>query len=260
MRDGMRSCAEFAHDIDAVEDGRMMRLDDAIKDTIKDARERARRMGRMDQRTISRISVVAAIVVVVLVVAVYGIIRNAAGAPSIAPSIACGAGTACTELGGTPAPGFTLTDQNGATVSLQALRGKPIALAFMYTHCPDVCPLTAEKMKLAAQQLGGQADSVAWVAISVDPANDTPDSAKQFAATHGLSGRLHFLMGSHEQLQPVWRSYFLVSGEGAPQGKVVDHTGAVYVIDKQGREQVYLDSGFDPVKQLAPELRMLLGT
>ncbi len=229
----------------------MMRLDEAIKDV----RERAR---GFDLRTVSRLSVIGAIAAIAVIVAGYGVVKSAT--PS--PSISCGAGTGCTALGGTPAPGFTLTDQNGATVSLQALRGHPVVLAFMYTHCPDVCPLTAEKMRLAAQQLGSQANGAEWIGISVDPAGDTPNSAKQFAATHGLTGRLRFLLGSRAQLLPVWKAYFLVSdaGAGAPANQVADHTGAVYLIDKQGREQVYLDSGFDPARQLAPELRILLGT
>jgi protein SCO1/2 len=225
-----------------------MRSVEAIRKAIADIFARAR---RLDQRTISRVSVLGAIVLVALVVATYGIARSAAGNNSLLG----------TDLGGTPAPGFTLADQNGATVSLQGLRGHPVVLAFMYTHCPDVCPLTAEKMHLAAQQLGSQANVVEWVGISVDPSGDTPDAAKQFAATHGLTGRLHFLLGSREQLMPVWRSYFLVGDESNPQpNQVVDHTGAVYLIDKQGRERVYLDSDFDPTGQLVKDLRILLSS
>jgi protein SCO1/2 len=208
----------------------------------------------MDQRAVSRLSVVSAIVLVALVVGVYGLLHAQSSASSLIG----------TDMGGTPAPGFSLVDQNGAAVTLQALRGHPVALAFMYTHCPDVCPLTAEKLHQAAQQLGAQAGAVEWIGISVDPAGDTPASAKQFAATHGLTGTLRFLMGSRAQLQPVWQAYYLVasgnsiSSTGQPQ--IADHTGAVYLIDKQGRERVYLDSSFDPVKQLAPDLRILLSS
>lgn len=206
---------------------------------------------RLDQRTISRLSVIAAVALIAVVVAVYGLVRGLSTPATLAG----------TDLGGTPAPAFSLTDQNGATVTLQGLRGHPVALAFMYTHCPDVCPLTAEKMRLASQQLGAQASQVEWIGISVDPAGDTAGSAKLFAATHGLTGRLHFLMGTRDQLTPVWKAYFLVSDDnpGGMQPQVIAHTGAVYLIDQQGRERVYLDSDFDPVKQLAPDLRILLG-
>lgn len=219
-----------------------------VDEQIKRVAQVARFPRNLDQRTISRLSVLAAVVVVALVAGVYGLIKNQS--PALAG----------TDLGGTPAPGFSLTDQNGATISLAGLRGHPVVLAFMYTHCPDVCPLTAEKMRLAAQHLGAQAGQVAWVGISVDPAGDSADSAKQFAATHGLTGKLHFLMGTREQLVPIWKAYFLPT-DGSPtrQPQVGAHTGAVYLIDTQGRERIYLDSSFDPVNQLAPDLRSLLG-
>src|SRR5215467_16310528 len=58
-----------------------------------------------------------------------------------------GSGLRGYDLGGVPAPGFSLRDQNGAVISLAALAGRPVVLTFMYTHCPDECPLTAEKLR-----------------------------------------------------------------------------------------------------------------
>lgn len=225
-----------------------MRFDEVIRDALGRARAWVR---RLDQRSISRLSVLGAIVLVALIVGVYALVRSTAASNTLVG----------TDLGGTPAPGFTLTDQNGATISLQSLRGHPVVMAFMYTHCPDVCPLTAHKMHLAAEQLGAQANQVEWIGITVDPAGDTPDAAKQFVATHGLTGQMHFLLGSREQLIPIWRSYFLIEDAGDAQpGEVVNHTGAVYLIDQDGRERIYLDANFDPTNQLAKDLRILLGS
>jgi protein SCO1/2 len=208
-----------------------------------------------DQRTISRLSVVAAVIVVGAIIAVYGILRGTSGAPPLAG----------TSLGGAPAPAFQLADQNGTRLAFpQQLRGHPVALAFLYTHCPDVCPLTAEKMRLAAQQLGGpRADQVAWVAVSLDPANDTPDAAKQFTATHGLTERLRFLLGTQDQLAPVWAAYFARSerATGAPgAGQSIDHISGVFLIDKQGREQRFLSPPEFTQDTLAADLRALLGS
>ncbi len=72
-------------------------------------------------------------------------------------------------MGGSPAPGFALTDQHGEQVTLADQRGKVTALTFLYTHCPDVCPLTAAQLRLVDEQLGADADHVALLAISVDP-------------------------------------------------------------------------------------------
>jgi protein SCO1 len=203
-------------------------------------------MQAMRMRTLSRLSVIAAIAAVVLIVVLYGAIKGSASRPLVG-----------SDLGGVPAPGFQLSDQNGAAVALQGLRGKPIALTFVYTHCQDVCPLTAAKLHTAANQLGAKADNVAWVGISVDPANDTPTTAKQFAEAHGLSGRLRYLLGSREQLAPIWSAYHLQAESGANVSQPTPHTGGVYLIDKQGRQRVYLGSDLDPAA-LAADLAVLL--
>src|SRR5712691_249471 len=68
------------------------------------------------------------------------------------------------------APDFTLTDgPTGQVVTLSSLRGQVVLLTFLYTRCPDACPLTAETIRSARDKLGGAASSVAFVAVSVDP-------------------------------------------------------------------------------------------
>ncbi|HEX9437222.1 MAG TPA: SCO family protein, partial [Candidatus Limnocylindria bacterium] len=92
-----------------------------------------------------------------------------------------------TDLGAQAAPDFTLTDgRSGSTVSLASLRGSVVALAFLYTRCPDTCPLTAEHFRAAQQRLGADADRVRFVAVSVDPSGDTPASVRDFSASHRL--------------------------------------------------------------------------
>ncbi len=74
-----------------------------------------------------------------------------------------------TDLGGTPAPNFRLTDQFGHQISLQQFRGKPIVLTFLYTRCPDICPLTAERLHSTMLELGKDAHNVAVLAVTTDP-------------------------------------------------------------------------------------------
>jgi len=165
-----------------------------------------------------------------------------------------------TDMGAKPAPGFRLSDQTGALIALDQLRGRPVVVTFLYTHCPDVCPLTAEKMAAAATRLGAQADQVAWVAISVDPAGDTPASATTFAAAHHLTGRLHFLLGTSAELSPIWQAYFtaVLSQLNAQTGQeTIMHSIGLFLLDDQGRERVYLNDQFDPAT-LARDLRILL--
>ncbi|HEY7021103.1 MAG TPA: SCO family protein [Ktedonobacterales bacterium] len=199
----------------------------------------------MKLRTVSRWSVLAVVVAVGLFIAVRSYLDGQKQTPLQG-----------TDLLGVSAPDFTLVDQSGQQVSLKQFRGRPVVLAFMFTHCTDICPLNAEKMHGAATNLGKAADKVAWVAVSVDPTNDTPDSAAKFAADHGLTGKLRFLMGSEDQLVPVWRAYHLIDANAPPPTNPTIHYGGVYVIDSEGRERVLMSDNFSP-SQLADNLKLL---
>ena len=164
-----------------------------------------------------------------------------------------------TDLGGVSAPDFHLSDQFGNPVSLSQFHGQPVVLTFLYTHCPDYCPLIADKIHLGLTKLGSDSANVGVIAVSTDPANDTQDAAYQFTQTHHVLNQMHFLIGSQAQLSPIWSAYG-VSAVAAPTASPsgpVDHTIAVYLIDKQGHERVYLGQDFDP-NVLAKDLQILL--
>jgi protein SCO1 len=200
----------------------------------------------MKLRTVSRWSVLAVVVAVGLFIAVRGYLDGQKQTPLQG-----------TDLLGVSAPDFTLADQSGQQVSLKQFRGRPVVLAFMFTHCTDICPLNAEKMHGAATNLGSKAaDKVAWLAVSVDPKNDTSESAAKFAADHGLTGRLRFLMGSEDKLVPVWRAYHLIDANAPPPTDPTIHYGGVYVIDSEGHERALMSDNFSP-SQLADNLRLL---
>jgi len=160
-----------------------------------------------------------------------------------------------TELGATDAPDFTLTDGvSGRSVSLSAQRGEVVALTFLYTTCPDVCPLTASRFRAAQDSLAGDAGRVVFIAVSVDPDRDTPKATQDFSASHGLSTNWYYLVGGRAQLAPVWSAY----GIGVQAGSAsVTHNDAVYLIDRRGRERVLLHSE-DLAGNLVEDLRSLL--
>jgi len=142
-----------------------------------------------------------------------------------------------TELDARPAPDFTLTDAlTTQSLALSSLRGSVVALAFLYTHCPDTCPLTAEHFREAQKALGPDAGHVHFVAVSVDPDNDTPESVRAFTTDHRLSTNWHYLVGERSRLEIVWALY----GVGAfTNGTIfVSHNDAIYLIDAQGRDRV----------------------
>ncbi len=178
----------------------------------------------------------------------------------IAASIACGAPAptlAGTDLGSGPAPDFTLTDGRTATrLGLTSVRGKIVVLSFLYTRCPDICPLTADQFRVTQEALGDDADDVVFIAVSADPANDTPQAVQEFSRTHRLDRNWHYLIGTRAQLATVWSAYGIVAtpDEGRP---TVTHTDAVYLIDRQGRERVLLRT--DALDEsLLLDLRILL--
>jgi protein SCO1/2 len=203
-------------------------------------------------RNVSRIIVGALVVVVAAVFGVHALLDRGQSAPSKLQG---------TSLDGVAAPDFTLTDQSGARISLAALRGHPVVLTFFYTHCTDECPLTASKFQKVQTQLGTKAQNVRWVAVSTDPVGDTPQTASDFVAQHGLTGTLHYLLGAQAELAPIWSAYSVAVENSSMTPTVndagmVQHTGGVWLIDAQGREQVYLDAAFAP-QALVDDLTIL---
>jgi len=165
-----------------------------------------------------------------------------------------------TDLGGEPAPGFVLTNQHGDAVALADQRGKVTVLTFLYTNCPDVCPLTAAQLRSVEEQLGTASDHVAMIAVSVDPERDTVNAAYEFSASFGLVDRWSFLIGSREELEPIWDAYFVgVAAESEvvphdddthagtePHVERLLHSAPVFLIDAAGDLRVVHTTGNDP--------------
>jgi protein SCO1 len=145
------------------------------------------------------------------------------------------------------APPFTLTSQEGKPVALADLRGKVVAVTFIYTGCPDICPLLTQKMVDVQDALGADFGAkIAFVSISLDPERDTPEVLKDYAQFWGanLAG-WSFLTGSPEAVRDVTRRYgvfFAKKEDGS-----VDHTQLTTLVDADGRMRVqYLGARFDP--------------
>ena len=162
-----------------------------------------------------------------------------------------------TQITPTAAPDFTLTDGiSGRPVTLSAQQGKVVVLSFLYTHCPDVCPLTAEDFRQAQQKLSdSERDRTVFVAVSVDPLQDTPQAVQAFARDHGLVKNFLFLVGGQAQLQPVWSAYGIrIETDAAVNG--VGHSDAIYLLDKKGQARVLTHSDIT-ADALAGDLKLL---
>lgn len=137
-----------------------------------------------------------------------------------------------------PAP-FRLRDQAGRLVSLQGQRGRVVLVTFLYTHCPDVCPLIASNLNVALRLLGPRRAQVRVLAVSVDPAGDTKASVARFVRQHRLLPQFRYLTGSRAALRPVWAAYHLAVSSSPG---LVDHTAYTLLVDRQGRGRALYDA------------------
>jgi protein SCO1 len=146
-----------------------------------------------------------------------------------------------------PAPPFALTSQDGKPVALSALRGKVVAVAFIYTGCPDICPLLTEKLAHIQDELGANFGAkIVFVSITLDPEHDTSEVLKQYAQLFGARPEgWAFLTASPEAIRDVAHRYGVFFARN--QDGSVDHTQLTTLIDAEGQMRVqYLGGRFDP--------------
>ena len=146
-----------------------------------------------------------------------------------------------------PAPGFSLTDQNGRTVSLASLRGKVVLMTFLDPVCTSDCPIIAQEFKQTGQMLGVQARNVELVAVVANPTYRSTAFTRAFDRQEGLTTVPDwlYLTGSLSQLGAVWRHYG-VAVENLPAGAMAAHNDLAVVIDPAGRIRQELSSDPGP--------------
>ena len=180
--------------------------------------------------------------------------------------------------GAEPSPSFTLTNQAGQIVSLESLQGRVVVLTFLYTYCPDVCPIITSQLRDVQDQLPDDGSGVEFVAISVDPERDTVESAQDYLKRWKIDEEWQYLVGDRATLEPIWESYFVdpyaedSGGQVAtpePRGAVdalsaaiterylVIHSAPVFLIDAEGRRRVVFTSPLNP-EEIVQDVTTLL--
>ena len=156
------------------------------------------------------------------------------------------------------APDFALTAQDRRTVTLEDFRGRALVVSFIYTACPDYCPLLTAKLAGVQDALGDAfGRDVAFVSITVDPELDTPEVLAHYAQSHGadLAG-WHFLTGEPDTIAAVTRAYGVFAMKAT--NDLVDHTFLTSLVDPEGVLRVqYLGYRFDPEAFTADLLSLL---
>ncbi|MBB3389418.1 protein SCO1/2 [Rhizobium sp. BK275] len=144
------------------------------------------------------------------------------------------------------APDFTLTSQDGVPVSLRDLRGKVVAVAFIFASCTDICPMLTDNMARVKDALGPVfGPQISFVSITVDPERDTPEVLKQYAQNFAADVKgWVFLSGDPAVVHDVGRRYGVIARKTV--GGDVDHTLLTSLVDRSGNLRVqYIGAGFD---------------
>lgn len=165
-----------------------------------------------------------------------------------------GGGPPPPQLGGP----FSLTDQNGKTRTDADFRGKLMLIYFGYTDCPDTCPATLVAITKALEDLGSSAAEVEPIFITVDPARDTPEQMKAYAAN--FSPRLIALTGTPAQLETVEREFRIYAKKepGASAGSyLMDHSAFLYLMGRDGKLARIIPPGEKPA-DMADDIRKYL--
>jgi protein SCO1 len=151
-----------------------------------------------------------------------------------------------------PASTFALTDQNGKTVSLAAMRGQAVALYFGFAHCRDTCPQTLALLGKARAAAHLSPKQMHIVMVTVDPKRDSPEVLRAFFRRVGVDAS--GLTGSPAQLRAVYRAYGIAV---MPQQNDIVHTDVIFLIDANGRivETLAPESS---LKDVAADLRNVL--
>ena len=205
----------------------------------------------------ARLRLTFAVVTSLVVVALAGVVLFGGGSSNgDGPADSTGAGPTgfhgALRPPGARAVDFSLRDQDGKVATMRQYRGRAVVLTFMYSTCEDTCPLTAQQIRGALDELG---DDVPVLAVSVDPPNDTAFRAKNFLVKQQMTGRMRFLLGSRAQLEPIWKAYGI-----QPQGEGFEHSASTVVIDGDGIQRVgFLTDQLTP-DGLAHDLRKLGAT
>jgi protein SCO1 len=130
---------------------------------------------------------------------------------------------------------FTLTDQDGRTVTDQDLRGHPFLVFFGFTHCPDVCPTALFEISEVLGKLGPDAQKVSALFVTIDPERDTPAAMKDYLSS--FNPRLVGLTGDAAAIAAVAKEYRVYVKKVPLDGGdyTMDHTALVYLMDKNGK-------------------------
>lgn len=160
-----------------------------------------------------------------------------------------------------PPLAFELTDENGEQVTQDIFAGRPVAIYFGFTNCPDICPATLARLTAAARSLPEpMRDELQMAFVSIDPGRDTPDRLADY--TSAFSDRMLGLTGTQKQLTAVTRRYRISYGYDEPRADGsydVSHSSSVLVFGPDLKARLMLLDSLTAA-EMADDLQRLLAS
>jgi protein SCO1/2 len=156
-----------------------------------------------------------------------------------------------------PAPPISLRNYLGQPVTLAAYRGKAVLVTFLYANCPTLCPLIASNLRVALKELGSRASDAQVIAVSVDPSGDTPAAVAGFLRSHGMTGKMQYLLGSPSELARTWAAWDVGSKRDVGQPDLVSHSALVYGVTASGVLATIYPDTFEP-SEISHDVPLLL--
>ncbi len=173
-------------------------------------------------------------------------------------------------------PAFKLTDQANQPVTTADVTGKILLVSFIYTSCPDICPMLTAQMKALQEDLRdeGLLGEAQLLSISVDPEVDTPDVLRDYAAGYGADpSTWRFLTGEPDHVRKVVVEGFLLGVQRTPASNVhaghgtqgstpdyrIDHSGRIALVDQSGRIRAYYEGTELDRARVIADVRSLAG-
>jgi len=196
-----------------------------------------------------------ALALVVIVALAGAVALLTIGQTSTQPGAGSGHGVKSASYDGSPltpakpTPPLSLRNYLGEVVNINQYRGRAVLVTFLYTHCPDVCPIITSNLRVAQNLMGAAVAAKAQViAVSVDPRGDTPKAVAAFLARHEMTGRMKYLIGSAQQLGQVWKAWGVGSERDVQQPELVNHSGLIYGVSASGKMTTIYPANFLPAE------------
>jgi protein SCO1/2 len=156
-------------------------------------------------------------------------------------------------------PAFSLTERAGTPLTQDDVRGTVWIADFIFTRCPDVCPMLTTRMHDLQRTLDGTTPAIGLVSVTVDPGHDTPDVLQAYATAHGAAPGWRFVTGERDAIARLLRDGFHVAfaDDGPPTGPIT-HSDRFVLVDRELRIRGYYH-GSDPddLHRLADDARRL---